>query len=254
MRIHILSDLHQELWEPGTFRYPEVKADVVVLAGDIHRGVQAVDWIAKHLPQDRPVLYVPGNHEFYGETFPEVLEEMRRVAETVPNLYLLEKDTITLNGVLFVGTTLWTDFNLLGNPYGAMVTAIQSMNDFRQIRVGPESKRLHPRTVIQWHQQAMAFLLGTLLTHRQTPVVVITHHAPTLRSIHPTLRQDPLSAAFASNLEPLMCRHSNLVLWIHGHTHEFTDDQICGTRVVSNPLGYPHESDTGFTADFTVDL
>ncbi len=254
MRLHILSDLHQELWRPGVFRYPEVQADVIILAGDIHRGVQAIEWIQTHLPQDRPILYVPGNHEFYGEIFPEVVEEMRSVAETVPNLYLLEKDTVMLGGVLFVGTTLWTDFNLLGRVQESVATAWQGMTDFRVIRTGGGSQRLRPLTTLRWHQAAVAFLMEGLALHADQPVVVITHHAPSLQSIHPTFRQDPLSAAFASNLEPLICRHRNLVLWVHGHTHNFADYTLCHTRVVTNPLGYPHEPQTGFRPDFVIEI
>ncbi len=62
MKLHILSDLHTEF---SDFEAPETDADVVVLAGDIGVGTGGIEWAAGQFP-DVPVVYVPGNHEFYG--------------------------------------------------------------------------------------------------------------------------------------------------------------------------------------------
>lgn len=67
MKLHILSDLHLE--NEG-FTIPETNADVIVLAGDIHEGTRAIPWIKEQT--DKPVIYVAGNHEYYGELCPEL--------------------------------------------------------------------------------------------------------------------------------------------------------------------------------------
>ena len=66
MRIHVLSDLHFEFqkWR-NAIDVNEIEADVTVLAGDIAVGLEGVAWALKAFK--RPVIYIMGNHEFYGQ-------------------------------------------------------------------------------------------------------------------------------------------------------------------------------------------
>lgn len=253
MRLQILSDLHLEL---GTGTPDEVArrrglvgidaaADVIVLAGDIAGGADGVRWAAAAWP-DRPVLYVPGNHEFYDREVGRVLDDCRAAARGT-TVHLLDRDGVTIDGVRFLGATLWTDFALFGAPARAEAAAARCMMDFHVIR-GPGGGPLRPHETRVWHHAARAWLEDALAA-AATPTVVVTHHAPHPRSDRVG---DLASAAFVSDLSGMIERHRPR-LWVHGHTHACEDYRVGGTRVVSNQAGYADEA-TGFDAACTVEL
>src|SRR5882762_4300913 len=126
--LHILSDLHLEF---GSFSLPRTEADVVVLAGDVHLGQAGVTWARKQWP-DTPMVYVLGNHEFYREALPELTDRLRRLCEG-SHIHLLENDLVEVAGVAFLGCTLWTDFDLLGDASSARALAETAMADYTQI-------------------------------------------------------------------------------------------------------------------------
>src|SRR5690348_16009237 len=105
MRIHILSDLHIEF---APFTPPPIDADVVILAGDSHVGVRGIQW-AREIFSDKPVIYVAGNHEFYGGAYPTVLDKLRREAKG-SNVNVVENNLVRVGDIMFLGCTLWTDF------------------------------------------------------------------------------------------------------------------------------------------------
>ncbi len=108
MRIRVVSDLHIEF---GSWAPPPVAADAVVLAGDIHTKGGAVDWALQHF--DIPVVLVAGNHDFWGGSLGHTLDSMRkRVAGT--HVHVLSDEAVVLQGVRFLGATLWTDYELTG--------------------------------------------------------------------------------------------------------------------------------------------
>ncbi len=109
MRIHVLSDLHNE-FEP--FKPPEVDCDVVILAGDVGVGMKGLAWIHAALA-GKTVLYVAGNHEYYGHALPVLTHKLKKGCEGSP-IRLLECDTISLSGIRFLGCTLWSDFEVCG--------------------------------------------------------------------------------------------------------------------------------------------
>jgi predicted phosphodiesterase len=78
MRFHVLSDLHLEF---GPFNPPAVEADAVILAGDIHPGRNGLKWALATFP-NRPVIYVLGNHECYGQTLPKLTMELHEESST----------------------------------------------------------------------------------------------------------------------------------------------------------------------------
>jgi Icc-related predicted phosphoesterase len=236
MKIRVLSDLHLE-FSPRhpPLMLPEVDADVVVLAGDIDNGTRAIDWAERTFP-DTPVLYVPGNHEYYDGEIGEVRAALRARAAQSPNVRVLDNDELVLDGVRFLGSTLWTDFELFGreNMRAAIEDSLRFVVDFRAIRHGP-SGRLTPEHTLAFHRAARAFLQERLTAVFPGPTVVITHHAPHPGSVHPRWRSHLSSAAFVSDLTPLL---DTPRLWIHGHTHDSFDYEAAGTRIVANPMGY----------------
>lgn len=236
MRLHILSDLHLDFapFRPEE-RFPlAIDADVVVLAGDLCDGPQGAIW-AKKAFADKPVIYVAGNHEFYGSTVPDTLLRIRE--ETAgTNVHFLDNEEIILGGVRFLGATLWTDFDVEGEAWRdiAMQYAKNSMGDYRLIR-SAESQAFTPRQSRELHIKALSWLKLKLAEPFEGETVVVTHHGCSKRSIHARWQGQVLNGAFTSNLDDVLGR---CALWVHGHTHNNFDYEVEGTRVIVNPRGY----------------
>src|SRR5262245_7005031 len=150
MRVHILSDLHVEF---APFQPKNVDADVTVLAGDVHTGKNGITWIHKTFP-DRAVIYVLGNHEFYGQKIPKLIDDIKEIAQGT-NVRVLENQSVEIDNVVFLGATLWTDFRLNGDSVLAEVTAQTGMTDFRRIRVTPSYRRFCPADARRLHTQSL---------------------------------------------------------------------------------------------------
>ena len=230
MRLHILSDLHLGVRDMPP---PVVAADLTILAGDIRRPPSAaMTWAAT---LGRPVLYVPGNHEFYGGSIPQVRRALDRSARE-HGIQLLDQGTRVIGGVRFVGATLWTDFTLFGveRKALAMSTSAKFMRDFKVIH-NADGSVFTPADSCALFAEQYAWLASVLKAPFDGSTVVITHHAPTPQSVHARFADSLVSAAFASDCTALM---GQAALWIHGHTHDSFDYTVNGTRVVCNPRGY----------------
>lgn len=253
MRLRILSDLHLEHFDESR-KLPQAPADAVILAGDIHSGVQGLGWAAEQFA-GTPILYVPGNHEFYGTAMSSLRRQLQDEATRL-GIHLLDNSSLTLNGVRFYGTTLWTDFALYaGQPdHDSSLTEARAqdlMPDFRIIEQ-PNGNVFTPAESRRLHAEALAWLKGELSRPFNGPKVVISHHAPMPDCIPPSYRGDSLSPAFASHLSQLMGR---MDLWVHGHVHEPVDLEAGGTRVIANPGGYPEEFNPPlFTPNLVVEV
>ncbi|SDK75425.1 Calcineurin-like phosphoesterase [Pseudomonas delhiensis] len=247
MRIRVLSDLHHEHFG-GRRELPAVDADLVVLAGDIHEHLQGLHWAREAFP-DTPVVYVAGNHEFYNSDLPELTQAMRNLARAL-DIHFLENDALVIDGVRILGATLWTDFLLYGEESLPLTLqrALRLMPDFSCIDwfTAPFTPALSQ----QLFEASRDWLAAQLAEPFAGPTVVVTHHAPSARSIPPQYVGDSLSPAFASDLEQLV---QQCDLWLHGHVHDALDYRIGRTRVVANPGGYPGERG-GFDPYGTVDV
>jgi len=247
MKLHILNDLHIEFED---FVPPATDADVVVLAGDIGVGVEGLRWAEARFP-DKPVIYVPGNHEFYYHDM-ALMEELK--AQAPDNIHVLNDDSVEIDGVQILGSILWTDFALFGetDKFFAMQQARQRMTDFSIIQM--HGRCFTPEDAIKLHAASRDWLAAMLAEPFAGETVVVTHHAPSSRSVHPRYTHDLLTPAFASNLEALM-GGDRFALWIHGHMHESFDYEICGSRVVCNPRGYaPAALNPEFKPDWIVEI
>lgn len=247
MKLHILSDLHNEFSEyvPG----PAARsADVVILAGDIDVGLRGLEWADKAF--SCPVLYVPGNHEFYHHHMEHMLETMRNYKSD--KVTLLDMNEVIISGVRFLGATTWTDFLATGDEAIASLSAKQRLHDFKYISTG--SGKIQPADMIKINSQAKSWLRSKLEERFSGKTVVITHHAPLMRSLeHSPHPKSHLEAAFANCWDDLFENEIGADLWIHGHTHINTNYVINKTCVISNQRGYPGE-DTLFNPDLVVDL
>jgi 3',5'-cyclic AMP phosphodiesterase CpdA len=269
MKIRVLSDLHLECDQPELI--PHADADLVVLAGDIHNHAEGLRWAAETFDGAVPVVYVPGNHEYYDGEFGALETAMRDAAASVDNVYFLN------NAVLVdprgqwrvLGTTLWTDFELYGADDASRAVSIaaaeRAMLDFRGLiqvtwtagndaepdasasaeisapstaSVLPDNtpRNLAPADTIALHRHARAWLEAELHKPFAGKTIVVTHHAPHRRSLAERYADDVVSAGFVTHLPSLV--RAPVTLWVHGHTHTAFDYVEHGTRVVCNPRGY----------------
>jgi len=214
-------------------------ADLIVLAGDINTGTRGVEWaMVESLAHNKPIAYVMGNHEYYKHAYPRLLDKVRAMTEGT-NVHVLNNEELLIDGVRILGTTLWTDYKLLGEDKRmlAMMTTGDGINDYRKIRVSPKFRKLDPVDTLMWHDMSRIWLESMLENKFDGKTVVITHMAPSIRSHDSNYPIDELSCAYVSDLEHLM-DGDKASLWIHGHIHVCNDYSINGTRVICNPRGY----------------
>lgn len=277
MKLLVLSDLHLELGTSLTLP-PGLDYDAVALAGDIHSpGRKAVQWAQRDSTfGGRPVILVPGNHEFYGREMHAELTEMRKAAEG-SNVHVLGRDGVAVHGVRLLGCMLWTDFQLpVQQPDGstavnverALEAANRHMNDFRLIELLATTKRqlrerqlrrlLNAEDALSMHWVDRDWLRRQLAEPFDGPTVVVTHHAPSGGSVAERYAADWVTPAFVSDLPDAFFKVP--ALWVHGHTHSPFDYGRGSCRVVSNPRGYRRRDgsfenplfDPGFVVEVSV--
>ncbi len=244
MRIRIYSDLHLEF---TPFEAPAIDADAIVLAGDIANGAAGIAWARESF--SGRLLYLAGNHEYYEGEFEAVQEAMGAAARKL-EVELLDCSEVVLDGVRFLGCTLWTDYSLAPQAERpAVIEAARKLNpDYQLIRRG--SRAFSPEDAIALCSRHRAWLAAALAAPYPGKTVVVTHFAPHPRSIAPAYFGHRANPGFVLDLEDMM---GGAALWIHGHTHTFFDYRVRGTRVICNPRGYPAEP-TGFRPALTVDI
>ena len=226
MKAQIVSDLHLE---SAPLRPLEVRADVLIVAGDTHDTPDGLAAFLTSLPADAPVVLVLGNHEYDHKVFATALSAYREAVKPFPNAHLLECESVDIDGIAFIGANLWTDMR--GGLDAAAVAGVLRAFDMRGISVD-ELIAIHRRT-LAW--------LETSYPRDAAQVVVVTHAAPSVRSQHPRFAGSALNGFFTSNLDALVERLSP-ALWVHGHAHDPFDYEIGRTRVVCHPRGYPGEN------------
>ncbi|QRM45762.1 metallophosphoesterase [Rhizobium sp. BG4] len=254
MKLWIFSDLHLEFGSRFDVAPPS-DADVAICAGDVlTKGVvPSLRWLGERLSRKIPLVFVGGNHEYYNGSILEGIADARAISD-YPNLHYLENGKVEIDGVLFVGGSLWSDFGLFGyRPENAMSYAAHGMNDYKKIKHSKKPyAKFKPIHAYLKHVETRDYIAAELRARGGGKTVVVTHHAPSPQSIEASFRFDPLSASYASDLEDLIYETSPR-LWVHGHVHHHNDYRVDETRIVSNPRGYPGER-TGFIPDFTIEI
>jgi predicted phosphodiesterase len=242
MKLQIYSDLHNEF---ARFDPVPNDADVVILAGDIDLRSRGVNWANETF--QCPVIYVCGNHEYYGGHLEYTLLKMKEAA--LPHVHVLENEVLILDQTRFLVTTGWTDYTSTGDVQAAIRTAWEWMNDFRLIRADASYRLLRPADLITKSRISYNWLAQELGTPFDGKTVVVTHHAP----VADYLSEDHaghLAAAYANDWSDLLGKTD---LWVYGHTHVAASFTKNGCRVVSNPRGYPGQH-TGFDPDLIIEL
>ena len=267
MKIQIVSDLHLEFSD--ILIKNTNNADVLILGGDImlaekvlkpesELGIRFRDFLKRCSFQFPHVIYIAGNHEFYGGYWSKSLENLRAACGVHDNIYFLERDTKIIDDVVFVGGTLWTDMNR-HDPL-TLHGVRDMMNDFRSITDDTLGYiKLKPATTAERHRQTRQYIELIVKEHADKRVVVVGHHTPSFQSCHEQYRSDYImNGAYHSDLSEIMLDHPQIKLWTHGHTHHCFDYVIGETRVVCNPRGYHQASgwseDTGWDPEKVVEV
>jgi hypothetical protein len=260
MRIQLFSDLHLE--RDPHFR-PRIAAgtDVVVLAGDVgsYQSGSRLDSEDFGLERFSPlrwdspcanVVYVPGNHEFDALEFDDAYARLRATCDRL-GITWLERETVTIGNVRFVGTTLWSDFDALIGKEADLSKQLQlRAKAFRAanyyLKKNTTLKSGEP--VLAEGIRAMAlecqdWLRAALAQPFDGPTVAVTHFAPSLLSADPRYGLTSSTSGFCNALDALF---PMVDVWMHGHLHCANDYLVHGSennqawscRVVANPLGY----------------
>ena len=254
MKVNVISDLHLEFADltlPG--------GDILILSGDVAEAknlkpdTRYTRFFNEECAKYRKVFFVMGNHEHYGYKFNKTYSTLK---EYMPaNVSLLEKEYVEVDGVIFIGATLWTDCNR--RDPNTMFTLQRSMNDYRVITNYYKDKDLYykltPSVTADDHAQAKQYISETANTFADKSVVVVTHHSPSKQSIKPKYQGDyHVNGGYSSDLEQFIADHPNIKVWTHGHTHDTFDYNIAQCRIICNPRGYAGYEERARLFDPTV--
>jgi len=241
MLLAIVSDLHMEIWKQW---FPEIDygdADVVVFLGDIGNGTDPLHMMkkVKDAKEGREVIYIIGNHEYYKHNFAVMNENIHELAEEF-GIILLDKGTVKIGGVTFIGATLWTDYeiNTTVPKVIAMAAAKTGINDHRVIHT--DEGLFSPEQAAEMNAEEKEFIFSEIAKAGRDDCVVLTHHAPSKLCVAPEFIGSPLNGAFCNEWDDQITEDGPL-LWAFGHTHWDVDFELGHTRVVSRQLGYPGE-------------
>lgn len=262
MRLWVISDLHLLKTKPSEFgsklRIPE--ADICVLAGDICDDLEAgLHWAAAVIASQMPVIFVPGNHDFIGRSLSGTVPEAQSIAAHCSGkaygrhpIHVLDNQTLVIDGVRFIGSTLWTDFAILAPPNAAAETVERHRNqalanmrgampEYQAVYVNEVfgniiPKLMTPKDAYWLHLDSRRYLEEELSKPFHRTTVVVTHHAPHPNSISTFHGRNNLTPGFVSDLSDLIHDHK-IDLWVHGHVHESVDYQVGNTRIFCHPKG-----------------
>lgn len=259
MKFRLLSDLHLE-FEKRIVDYIPIplkddKTTVLILAGDIALGIDAVPFIQKMCKRFYKVVYILGNHEFYYNEYNKTRKRWNDRPEMPGNFIFLDDHVAIIDEIRLIGGTLWTDFD--NNDYFAKALAAQGMTDFQcaKFKEGKEGnyrrRNLCPNDTILAHKQTLFFITETLRIPFDGPTIVITHHLPHPLCISQEFRTNQLNPAYMTNLDAVI-EDNEIAVWVHGHTHTNVDIEVHGTRILCNPRGYfPDDLNREFNEKFT---
>ncbi len=284
MKITLVSDLHLEFSDCFDIKN-EGNADVLILSGDImiaedlhdhpyvpsiyeygsfaelgrkQKRVQTFRDFLKRMSNLFPhVVYVAGNHEFYHGKWVKGIQYLRDECAQFPNVHFLERDSVKIDDVTFVGGTLWTNMNK-GDPL-TLHAVRDMMNDFRIIKNDAKGyTNLKPADTVIRHRETLEYIRSVVAERHDEKFVVVGHHSPSHQSIHPQYAHESLmNGAYHSDLSEFILDHPQIKLWTHGHTHHCFNYVIGETRVVCNPRGYQNDGyseDTGWNPNIILEV
>ena len=257
LKVWPLSDLHVELDRNWELPSPPPEFDVAIIAGNVITSMdRGVKWLSERLG-GKPAIYVPGDREPFGADIDRTIAEARAAA-TGTNIRILQNEVCVVGGVRFAGCTLWSNFDLFGQPDAAMAAAGEQVADYKEIR--KDTRRLRPYDTLLRHRDSCSYLASTLTDGFRGDSVVVTHFPP-LR-LPPCERHsgiidgdkaDILDACDQSDLA-LLIAFTGPKLWLFGHVQRSVDVTMGETRLVANPRGHPGELNRNFDPHLTIEI
>ena len=259
MKLQIVSDLHLEFQRKADieFKLPKTDSDVIVMAGDIGVGFDEEYEFCKYIIEthQKPVIFVLGNHSFY-EGFADVTEirdKWRNV--NYPGLVFLDEGLeAVIDGVTFIGGTMWTDFRMKDSTETdstGIFAAELYMSDFRDTLIN--GKPWCVLSSIEEHHKTRK-AMQEILDETPGKTVIVTHHLPSYKSIDPTFEGSAMNPAYASHMDEFI-EANDIALWVHGHVHVNHDYMISDTRIISNPRGYyNYQENENFNPEMVVEI
>lgn len=248
MQIQIISDFHLEYIYPNMPLFKsylekiKTDADILIIAGDFCQPLQMMHAFNILSKNYKHIVYVAGNHECYGTTPQKFNFVMREVEKKFNNLHYLSNKTVTIDGVRFVGTTLWYSLQTTNPVLKVQYNRLKfNFPDFTQI----EDFDKH---LVEEHQKAVRWLDNVI----KPQDIVITHHTPTYKSVSPRFQNSQLNPFFVNQMDEMIYNHSPK-FWIHGHVHNHHDYRLFNTRILCNPLGYMGELGVDFNPRLVID-
>lgn len=235
MGFRYMSDLH------GVIPEGEYLEDTLLLAGDVaefggNSGSKLLGLLTEICEKYKEVIFVPGNHEYYGTNIGSLESKIREGMAEVSNFTLLQNaEYVDVGDVRIFGATLWSDVISILN------TVDLFMNDYRYIRIGPPEepwkRKIKPADTLSIHRDHVK-ALNDALSEYTDKCIVVTHHSPSTKSTAAKYTDNPLNPAYSTDIE--LVRWPNI--WIHGHTHTSFDYEHNGSRILCNPKGYGFEN------------
>lgn len=249
MLIREFSDLHLEFKPFFIESMPEDEETVLILAGDVHNGRNVVPFVREMSENFARVIFVAGNHEFYFGDINRTVGSIKEALEGIENASVLDNEVLELDGVRFIGSTLWTDMD--GSNPVSMVDIERSLNDFDLITAGPG--KLRAPHVISLFREATDFIERELDKDHDGKTVVVTHHAPSFKCVHELYRNSRINGAFCSDLDRFL-HYFDIDYWFYGHTHQTVHIDMEGTKVRNNPRGYGDAENLHFNPTYRVEI
>jgi len=248
LKIQIMSDIHKD--QRGDIPQFSREADAIVIAGDIANNGKGVDKFFNMVDNSVkvPVIVVLGNHDYYSyryNSFVKAVEDYKEMASKYSNIHILARETLEIDGVNFIGATLWTDYD----KGRGISTAISAMPCFRYLRV--DDRLVNYQDILDEYNKDVAFIGNSLSNSLKN--VVITHHVPTFNHIPNKYKNNRLNGSFCTNLDDFIMDNQPDV-WVCGHTHTNFTGQMGECTLYCNPWGYSFEKQTGYLENFMIEV
>lgn len=253
MKFRLVSDIHQEFflhdkvhgfWTPE--KLEDDKNTVLIIAGDF--GLVKHEAALKFLLEDlceqfHAVVYVLGNHEYWKSCLLRAVPKITEATQHLDNLHILENDTVVFGDTVVIGCTLWSDIS---------VVAAQYMNDYRATRYSIDNpRRMTMMDTLTVHEGSVRYIADSIQAYKELNKVVVTHFAPSEKSVASCFAGSEVNSAYFTNLEHIV---DQVDVWCHGHMHNSSDYVVGDGRVLCNPRGYLRDENKEFKEDLIFEV
>lgn len=260
--LQFASDIHLEMRKTIPIIKPVKDKNVYLcLCGDIGNPYleNYEKFLKIHSELFTHILIISGNHEYYSVrnivSIGETDAMIEKIVSKYKNITYLNKSGLIIDGVKFIGCTLWSDVSSIPD------IAEKVMNDYKYIYVKKNKKNnkknknqdksqnssdekykrlLKASDVCEMNKECIEWIKHEINKFKETDkykkIIILTHHAPSFSMLN---KSDVYSPCYATNYNDIMGKPVSI--WISGHSHHSNHIRINNTLCVSNCMGYPGE-------------